>query len=65
MSEPVKQECPVCGVKIVSGGMLGDRVEYSVGAPGTRDDLYQRVCRHTQKEGCINRDPKGTTFPPR
>lgn len=62
MSEPVKQVCPICEVKIVPSGALGDRVEYAFGPPSSRAELYQRVCRHTQKVGCINRDPNGSSL---
>jgi hypothetical protein len=56
MVEQSPKTCPVCGVKIVS--MIGgDRVLFSVGPPGTRATLWQRVCRYTQKAGCIN--PQG------
>jgi hypothetical protein len=52
--------CPVCGVKIVP--MIGgDRVLFAVGPPGTRATLWQRVCRHTDKAGCIN--PEGDRPP--
>lgn len=55
MSSPNEQSCPVCGVKIVS--MIGgDRVLFSVGPPGTRAVLWQRVCKHANKPGCINLD---------
>ncbi|HEY9817654.1 MAG TPA: hypothetical protein V6D20_17885 [Candidatus Obscuribacterales bacterium] len=55
MSSPNEQSCPVCGVKIVS--MIGgDRVLFSVGPPGTRAVLWQRVCKYTNKPGCINLD---------
>jgi len=55
------QVCPVCSVKILK--MIGgDRVIFSAGPPATRAILWQRVCRHTQKPGCIN--PEGGN-PPR
>jgi len=60
---PEARVCPVCQVKIVPGGVLGDRVLFAFGSPSTRDQLWQRVCRHTQKSGCIN--PSGTSTPPR
>jgi len=44
--------CPVCGVSI-----LGDEVQFSSGAPGTRARLYARVCQYTSKPECINRNP--------
>ena len=46
------QVCPICGVSIV-----GDEVQFSNGAPGTRARLYARVCQYTSKLDCINRDP--------
>ncbi|MDX2212108.1 MAG: hypothetical protein SFY66_02350 [Oculatellaceae cyanobacterium bins.114] len=53
MPESGVNVCPVCGVKII--GMIGgDRVLFSVGPPGTRATLWARVCRFTQKPGCIN-----------
>jgi hypothetical protein len=52
-SGPIAQVCPVCSVKILK--MIGgDRVIFSAGSPGTRAILWQRVCRHAQKSGCIN-----------
>lgn len=59
-TNPDGQVCPVCGVKIIAGGMLGDRVVFAFGPPGTRDDLWQRVCQHTQKPGCINASGSST-----
>ncbi len=56
MAEPGIKTCPVCGVRIVSGGFTGDRVLFSAGPPGTRATLWARVCRYTQKAGCINQD---------
>lgn len=53
MAEAGAQTCPVCGVKILKL-VGGDRVMFSVGPPGTRAILWQRVCQHTQKSGCIN-----------
>jgi hypothetical protein len=44
--------CPACGVKIVGG----DKVIFSVGAPGTRSRLWARVCQYAKKPGCINTD---------
>jgi hypothetical protein len=53
MAEADAKVCSVCGVKIVP--MLGgDRVLFAAGAPGTRESLWAKVCRHTQKPGCIN-----------
>lgn len=46
--------CPACGVKIVGG----DKVIFSVGAPGTRSRLWARVCQFAKKPGCINTDPR-------
>lgn len=57
MSESGPQVCPVCGVKILKV-IGGDRVLFSAGPPGTRDILWSRVCRHTDKPGCINRDQR-------
>lgn len=49
------QVCSVCGVKIQK--MIGgDRVLFSTGAPGTRETLWAKVCQHTDKAGCINKD---------
>jgi len=54
MSEK-SQVCPVCGVKILA--MLGgDRVLFSVGPPGTRKILWNKVCQHVDNPGCINKD---------
>lgn len=55
MAGPNPQVCPVCGVKILVGGVGGDRVLFSAGPPGTRSKLYARVCRYVEKAGCINR----------
>lgn len=63
MSDVKKQICPVCKVTIVPGGVMGDRVEYAVGSPGTRSDLWQRVCRHAKQNGCINTDPNNMSLP--
>jgi hypothetical protein len=54
MAEANMQVCLVCGVKIIKM-VGGDRVLFSVGAPGTRETLWQKVCKHTQNSGCINR----------
>ncbi|MCY7390131.1 MAG: hypothetical protein LH647_01115 [Leptolyngbyaceae cyanobacterium CAN_BIN12] len=54
MAEANMQVCAVCGVKIIKM-VGGDRVLFSVGTPGTRETLWQKVCKHTQKPGCINR----------
>ncbi|MBD1911602.1 MULTISPECIES: hypothetical protein [unclassified Leptolyngbya] len=62
MAETVTQTCPVCQVKIVPCGVMGDRVEFAFGAPSTRDVLWQRVCRHTQKNGCINKGTGNTAL---
>jgi hypothetical protein len=51
------QTCPVCGVKILTGVVGGDRVMFAAGPPGTRAKLWARVCQYTQKAGCINKDP--------
>ncbi|MBW4519621.1 MAG: hypothetical protein KME16_07960 [Scytolyngbya sp. HA4215-MV1] len=47
--------CPVCQVKILKL-IGGDKVIFSCGPMGTREILWQRVCRHTQKAGCINQN---------
>lgn len=49
------QVCPICGVKILKL-VGGDRVMFSAGPPGTRATLWARVCKFTDKPGCINRD---------
>lgn len=61
-SEFEPQICTVCGVKILKI-IGGDRVEFSSGPPGTRAILWQRVCQHVQKPGCIN--PAGGQTPPK
>lgn len=50
------QACPVCGVKIVPGGITGDRVLFSAGPPGTRAILWTRVCQYANRPGCINKE---------
>jgi hypothetical protein len=55
MAESGTQVCPVCGVKILKV-IGGDRVLFSVGAPGSREDLWKRVCQYAQKPGCINKE---------
>lgn len=58
------QVCSVCGVKIQK--MIGgDRVLFSTGSPGTRDTLWAKVCQHTDKAGCINKDRGGSGTPER
>jgi hypothetical protein len=49
------QVCGVCGVKIQK--LIGaDRVIFATGAHGTRELLYERVCKHVKdRPGCINR----------
>lgn len=55
MSQDRTQVCSVCGVKIIK--LVGDdRVIFSTGAASTRLTLWERVCRHTQKPGCINQN---------
>lgn len=49
--------CPVCGVKIIPA-IGGDRVIFSAGPPGTRQTLWAKVCRYTEKAGCINQKAK-------
>ncbi|WP_421656935.1 hypothetical protein [Leptothermofonsia sp. ETS-13] len=55
MSEENAQVCPICKVKIIKM-VGGDRVLFSMGPPGTRATLWAKVCRFTDKPGCINRD---------
>ncbi|WP_293065566.1 MULTISPECIES: hypothetical protein [unclassified Moorena] len=57
MSEQNAQVCPICGVRIIPGGQVEDRVIFKVGPVGTRAILYQRVCQYVQKPGCINKNP--------
>ncbi|MBD2464951.1 hypothetical protein H6G89_28510 [Oscillatoria sp. FACHB-1407] len=57
MPESGVNVCPICGVKIIAM-VGGDRVLFSVGPPGTRATLWARVCRYTQKPGCINSNPQ-------
>lgn len=58
------QVCPVCGVKIIKI-IGGDRVLFSVGPPGTRADLWAKVCRYADKPACINKEAEGSQPPPR
>lgn len=61
MSGTEPKVCPVCGVKIIA--MIGgDRVLFAIGAPGTREALWKKVCQYTQKLGCINQ-PKDRNLP--
>ena len=46
------QSCSVCGIRIMSDG----NVMFSSGSVGTRAQLYARVCRYAQAQGCINQD---------
>lgn len=55
MSDSGMQVCPVCGVKILKV-IGGDRVLFAAGPPGTRATLWAKVCKYTDKPGCINRD---------
>lgn len=55
MSDSRTQTCPVCGVKILAA-ISGDKVLFSVGAPGTRATLWARVCQYSKKPGCINKN---------
>lgn len=55
MTSSRTESCSVCSVKILVGVVGGDRVMFSAGPPGTRAKLYERVCRHVDKAGCINR----------
>lgn len=59
MTTPATVTCPVCGVKIIQSP-AGDRVLFSVGAPGTRAILWTRVCQYAKKPGCINADQGST-----
>lgn len=52
MHENNIETCSACGVKIEGG----DKVLFSVGAPGTRSRLWARVCQYAKKPGCINAD---------
>lgn len=54
MSESKMLTCTVCQVRIQCLPQ-GDRVYFSYGPPGTRLKLWQRVCQHVDKAGCINR----------
>lgn len=58
MAEPSIQTCPICSVKILPGGMAGDRVLFSTGPQGTRASLWARVCQYNKKAGCINEQGK-------
>lgn len=60
---PEIQTCPICSVKIVPGGVIGDRVLFSFGPPATREILWNRVCQYNQKPGCINKDRDSKTSP--
>lgn len=55
MAEENAQTCPICKVKIIKM-VGGDRVLFSMGPPGTRPVLWAKVCRFTDKPGCINRE---------
>ena len=55
MNQANPQVCPVCGVKILKA-IGGDKVMFSVGPLGTRAMLWARVCKYTQKPGCINQN---------
>ncbi|MGG6296043.1 hypothetical protein ACQ4M4_16770 [Leptolyngbya sp. AN02str] len=62
MTNSGMQTCPLCKVKIIAGGVLGDRVIFSMGPPGTRTSLWNKVCKFTERPGCINRDPSAKTY---
>jgi hypothetical protein len=51
-----EQICNVCQVKIMPA-IGGDLVNFSYGPAGTRATLWQRVCQHVQRPGCINPNP--------
>lgn len=53
--DEVLEVCQVCRVSITKEG----QVNFSYGEPGTRARLFERVCQHTQKPGCINKDFQG------
>jgi hypothetical protein len=56
MTEDKTQTCAICGVKILK--MIGgDRVIFATGAHATREALWTKVCQHTDKPACINRNP--------
>ncbi|MFN5193487.1 MAG: hypothetical protein ACK5E6_03545 [Cyanobacteriota bacterium] len=52
--------CNLCLVEI-EGQVGGDRVHFSMGAPGSRAKLWARVCQYLrtpeQCGQCINQDP--------
>lgn len=54
MTQPKTETCPVCQVKIMVGVVGGDRVLFASGPPGTRARLWSRVCKYSNKPGCIN-----------
>ncbi|NEQ31725.1 MAG: hypothetical protein F6K04_12095 [Leptolyngbya sp. SIO4C5] len=56
---PEMKTCPVCGVKILTGVIGGDRVMFSAGPPGDRAKLWARVCQYNKKPGCLNPDGGG------
>jgi len=47
--------CPACNVTIIKAPRE-DKVLFSAGPPGTRAQLWARVCQYSQKPGCINKD---------
>lgn len=59
MASVQSETCPVCGVEII-----GDYVKFSVGPPGTRSRLRQRVCQYAQKPGCINTEEQASPISP-
>jgi hypothetical protein len=56
MNQPREKVCSVCQVKIVAS-LGGDKVNFSVGPQGSRTVLWQRVCQHVKRPGCINTNP--------
>lgn len=58
MADQPMQTCPVCKVKIIKL-VGGDRVLFSVGPPGTRLTLWNKVCQYAQNPACINQEGKG------
>lgn len=55
MQQNIKEVCPVCNVTIIKGPRQ-DQVLFSVGPPGTRAQLWAKVCQYSQKPNCINKN---------
>jgi hypothetical protein len=51
LTAPFIEECPRCGVLI-----NGEKVHfaYPPGKPGSKERLYERVCKFTKDTNCIN-----------